>query len=86
MFKGTPKNPKITEEFNKRGMRMNGTTSLDRTNYYELFQADDSNLEWALAMEADRMVNSNIARKDLDTEMTWCVTNTNGVKTHLVAY
>ncbi|MFZ6861961.1 M16 family metallopeptidase [Undibacterium sp. Ji67W] len=70
MFKGTPKNPKITEEFNKRGMRMNGTTSLDRTNYYELFQADDSNLEWALAMEADRMVNSNIARKDLDTEMT----------------
>jgi len=70
MFKGTPKNPKITEEFNKRGMRMNGTTSLDRTNYYELFQADDGNLQWALAMEADRMVNSNIARKDLDSEMT----------------
>ena len=70
MFKGTPKNPKITEEFNKRGMRMNGTTSLDRTNYYELFQADDSNLQWALSMEADRMVNSNVARKDLDTEMT----------------
>ena len=70
MFKGTPKHQKITEEFNKRGMRMNGTTSLDRTNYYELFQADDSNLQWALEMEADRMVNSNVARKDLDTEMT----------------
>ncbi|MFZ6654934.1 M16 family metallopeptidase [Undibacterium sp. TJN19] len=70
MFKGTPKNPKIDEEFNKRGMRMNGTTSLDRTNYYELFQASDDNLKWALEMEADRMVNSNIAKKDLDTEMT----------------
>jgi len=70
MFKGTPKHAKITEEFNKRGMRMNGTTSLDRTNYYELFQADDDNLKWALQMEADRMVNSNIAKKDLDTEMT----------------
>ncbi|CAN5785756.1 pitrilysin family protein [soil metagenome] len=70
MFKGTPRNARITEEFNRRGMRMNGTTSLDRTNYYELFQASDDNLQWALAMEADRMVNSNIAKKDLDTEMT----------------
>ncbi len=70
MFKGTPKNPRITEQFNQRGMRMNGTTSLDRTNYYELFQASDDNLQWALAMEADRMVNSNIAQKDLDSEMT----------------
>ncbi|MFZ6771686.1 M16 family metallopeptidase [Undibacterium sp. SXout7W] len=70
MFKGTPTNPRIDDEFNKRGMRMNGTTSLDRTNYYELFQASDDNLKWALEMEADRMVNSHIAKKDLDTEMT----------------
>lgn len=70
MFKGTPTNAKITEEFNQRGMRMNGTTSLDRTNYYELFQASDDNLKWALAMEADRMVNSNIAQQDLASEMT----------------
>ena len=70
MFKGTPTNAKITVEFNQRGMRMNGTTSLDRTNYYELFQASEDNLKWALAMEADRMVNSNIAQKDLDSEMT----------------
>lgn len=70
MFKGTPTNPKITDDFNKRGMRINGTTSLDRTNYFELFQASDENLKWALEMEADRMVNSNIAKKDLDTEMT----------------
>ncbi|WP_230418780.1 M16 family metallopeptidase [Undibacterium griseum] len=70
MFKGTPAHPKIDEEFNQRGMRMNGTTTADRTNYYELFQADDDNLKWALDMEADRMVHSYIAQKDLDTEMT----------------
>lgn len=70
VFKGTPKNPAIDKEFNKRGMRMNGTTWLDRTNYYEQFQANDSNLEWAIQMEADRMVNSYIAKKDLDSEMT----------------
>ena len=70
LFKGTPKFPKIDQEFNSRGMRANGTTWLDRTNYYELFQASDSNLKWAIDMEADRMVNSYVAKKDLDSEMT----------------
>ena len=70
VFKGTPKNPDIDKNFNKRGMRFNGSTWLDRTNYFELFQASDDNLEWALQMEADRMVNSFISKKDLDSEMT----------------
>jgi zinc protease len=70
LFKGTPRNPAIVEEFSRRGMDFNGSTSLDRTNYYEVFQAGADNLQWALAMEADRMVHARIARKDLDTEMT----------------
>ena len=70
LFKGTPGFPKIDQGFNERGMRPNGSTWLDRTNYFELFQASDDNLKWALAMEADRMVNSYIAKKDLDSEMT----------------
>jgi zinc protease len=70
LFKGTPKNPDIAQQHNKRGMRWNGTTWLDRTNYYQLFQANDENLEWAIQMEADRMINSFVAKKDLDTEMT----------------
>jgi zinc protease len=70
MFKGAPNHPDLPKQFNARGMRFNGTTSLDRTNYYELFQANDDNLNWALGMEADRMVHSFIAKKDLDTEMT----------------
>jgi len=70
VFKGTPKFPAIDQEFNKRGMRSNGSTWLDRTNYFELFQAGDDNLKWAIEMEADRMVHSFIAKKDLDSEMT----------------
>ncbi len=35
-----------------------------------MLQATDENLDWALSLEADRMVNSFVARKDLDTEMT----------------
>lgn len=70
LFKGTPNTPSIAAEFNRRGMRFNGTTSLDRTNYFELFQADEGNLEWALKMEADRMVNSPVSAQDLESEMT----------------
>src|SRR5437016_7313876 len=70
MFKGTKKHPAIDQEFNQRGVRYNGSTWLDRTNYFELFQASDANLAWAVELEADRMVNSFIARRDLDSEMT----------------
>jgi zinc protease len=70
MFKGTPRNPKIDQDFNHRGMQSNGSTWLDRTNFYEVFRAGEDNLKWAIGMEADRMVHSNIARKDLDAEMT----------------
>ena len=41
LFKGTPKNPDLDKQFNQRGARSNGTTWLDRTNYYEQFQATD---------------------------------------------
>jgi len=70
MFKGTPTTANIFEEIGKRGMRFNGSTYFDRTNYYETFTADQDVLDWALGMEADRMVNAFIARKDLDSEMT----------------
>ncbi len=70
VFKGTPKHPNIPQELTEHGARPNGTTWLDRTNYFETFAATDANLEWALDLEADRMVNSFIAKKDLDSEMT----------------
>ncbi|HVG63196.1 MAG TPA: pitrilysin family protein [Hyalangium sp.] len=70
LFKGTPKHGNIPQELTERGARPNGTTWLDRTNYFETLPASDANLEWALAFEADRMVNSFIAKKDLDSEMT----------------
>jgi zinc protease len=70
VFKGTPKHPNIPQELTERGTRPNGTTWYDRTNYFETFAATEENLKWALDLEADRMVNSFIAKKDLDSEMT----------------
>jgi zinc protease len=69
-FKGTPRYPDIWGSINRHGASANASTSYDRTNYFETFEATAGNLSWFLAMEADRMVHSFIARKDLDSEMT----------------
>ncbi|OGB03513.1 MAG: zinc protease [Burkholderiales bacterium RIFCSPLOWO2_12_FULL_64_99] len=70
IFKGSPRHPQVWSEFNKRGFSANGTTWYDRTNYFASFAANDDNLKWYLSWQADAMVNSFIARKDLDSEMT----------------
>lgn len=70
LFKGTPKHKDIPDELTKHGAKANGTTWLDRTNYYETFNATEENLRWALELEADRMVNSFIKKEHLDSEMT----------------
>ncbi len=70
VFKGTPKHPNIPQELTEHGARPNGTTWYDRTNYFETFNATEENLKWALDLEADRMVNSYIAKKDLDSEFS----------------
>ncbi|MDQ5927195.1 MAG: zinc protease [Pseudomonadota bacterium] len=70
IFKGSPRHPQVWSEFNKRGFSANGSTWYDRTNYFASFAANDDNLKWYLNWQADAMVNSFIARKDLDSEMT----------------
>ena len=70
IFKGSKNFPHPDAEFNRRGFRNNGSTWLDRTNYFSTFQASDDNLKWAIDWSADAMVNSFIAKKDLDSEMT----------------
>ena len=70
LFKGTPTHTHIPEALKERGAQFNGTTWVDRTNYYETMPASDENLEFGLALEADRLINSNVAREDLISEMT----------------
>ncbi len=70
IFKGTPTTRNVWGEFTKRGLNANGSTSFDRTNYFASFAANDDNLRWFLSWHADAMVNSFIAKRDLDTEMT----------------
>ena len=70
LFKGTPSRPDIWKQLQDRGARFNASTSYDRTNYFETLPASPENLEFALALEADRMINSKIAPEDLAKEFS----------------
>jgi zinc protease len=70
MFKGTKQYGlgEISRTLFINGASFNASTSQDWTNYYETVASD--RLEMAMAIEADRMVNSRIDKADLDSEMT----------------
>jgi len=70
LFKGTSTTRNAMGEFSRRGLQANGSTSSDRTNYFASFAANPETLKWYLGWQADAMVNSLIAKEDLDSEMT----------------
>ena len=75
LFKGTPTHTDVPKALTSRGADFNGTTWLDRTNYYETLPATterqaQENLEFALRFEADRLLNSHVKAEDLASEMT----------------
>ena len=70
LFLGSPDHPNVHQEFSERGASANGTTGVDRTNYYETFPASEGSLAWALDLESDRMVNAFLREEDLASEMT----------------
>jgi zinc protease len=70
VFKGTPDHPNVPKALRDHGANFNGTTNVDRTNYFETVPATDENLEFAIRLEADRLVNSFVKREDLASEMT----------------
>lgn len=70
MFKGSPHHRNVLNLLQEKGGQANGTTDLDRTNYFETLPASQENLDWALDLESDRMVNAMISPDDLKTEFS----------------
>src|SRR5205823_7436254 len=70
VFKGTPTHPNVPKALRDHGANFNGTTNVDRTNYFETLPATDENLEFGIRLEADRLVHSYVKREDLVSEMT----------------
>src|SRR5262249_21124565 len=52
VFKGTPTTTNVPKALNDHGARWNGSTTLDRTNYFETMPATAANLEPAIVVEA----------------------------------
>jgi zinc protease len=65
LFKGTKARPETWTILNELGGDANGTTSLDRTNYYVSFPSSEENLKKALDLEADRMLNCTFTAETL---------------------
>jgi len=70
LFKGTPSRPEIWKSLQSKGATFNGSTWWDRTNYFEELPASAESLEFALALEADRMIHSTISAEDLAKEFS----------------
>src|ERR1700674_499925 len=70
LFKETNTRKDIKKELTDHGAVMNGSTSWDRTNYFETLTATDENLKYAIDLEADRMIHSKMEKPILDSEMT----------------
>ena len=70
LFLRTKDGRDVKKDLTDHGANWNGTTSFDRTNYFETVTAGDTNLRWALGLEAERMVNMRMEKQLLDSEMT----------------
>ncbi|HJZ84304.1 MAG TPA: pitrilysin family protein [Polyangia bacterium] len=70
LFKGTTLHKEPWKELEAHGAFFNGSTWVDRTNYFETMPASADNLTWALEFEADRMVNSRVSAEDLAKEFS----------------
>ena len=66
MFSGTKNHSNFDSFLEKVGAQNNAFTSSDLTNYY--ITIPSNNLEHALYIESDRMLNLNVSQKNLDIQ------------------
>ena len=70
LFKGAGKRKNIKDDLTKLGASYNGTTTPDRTNYFETVEADPKKIDELIRLEADRFIRARFTAKDLVSEMT----------------
>jgi len=77
-FKGTPQSPSsvLDKAIAREGGQWNAFTYLDWTTYYETMPA--ARIDLALKLEADRMVNSEFAPEEVDSERTVIISEREG--------
>ncbi|MCV2366635.1 M16 family metallopeptidase [Roseateles oligotrophus] len=67
-FRGTQDAPDLAAEMQQMQVRWNGTTTMDRTNYFSWFNPDPSTLARVLKLEASRMRGARLSEQDFAKE------------------
>ena len=70
LFKGAGARKNVKDDLTAMGASWNGTTTADRTNYFETLSSDPQKLDEVIRLEADRFIRSRFTKADLDSEMT----------------
>lgn len=70
LFKGAGDRADLKRDLTALGARWNGTTTADRTNYFETVAAESKKIDAAIRIEADRFLRARFTREDLASEMT----------------
>lgn len=70
LFKGAGDRADLKRDLTALGARWNGTTTADRTNYFETVAAEPDKIAAAIRIEADRLLRARFTREDLASEMT----------------
>lgn len=70
LFKGAGDRADLKHDLTALGARWNGTTTADRTNYFETLAPEPDKIAAAIRIEADRFLRARFTREDLASEMT----------------
>ncbi|MEJ6006555.1 insulinase family protein [Paucibacter sp. AS339] len=67
-FRGSRQAPDLAGEMQQMQVRWNGSTTLDRTNYFSWFNTDSPTLRRVLQLEAARMQDALLGQTDFEKE------------------
>ena len=70
LFKGAGERKNVKDYLTAMGASWNGTTTADRTNYFETLSSDPLKLDEVIRLEADRFIRAKFTKADLESEMT----------------
>jgi zinc protease len=70
LFKSAGKRADLKSDLTALGAKWNGTTSDDRTNYFETVAAEPEKIDEVIRIEADRFIRASFTKEHLVSEMT----------------
>lgn len=70
LFKSAGSHSDLKSALTRLGATWNGTTTADRTNFFETVDADPAKVDALLRLEADRFIRASFTRQHLASEMT----------------